>query len=122
MHSSPLLKSTTEYAITLDVVHELHCLNYLRKLIWPEKYHLMETLPRAEIHLDHCVDIIRQSLQCSADITPMPWQRKENGDLGINLAVEHSCLDWESIHEWAEERQIWDEGEVYVNGTSDGLL
>lgn len=49
-------------------------------------------------HVDHCIDEIRQSLMCHADITllvsdwiddyPGPWP---------NFNVNHNCVNWDSI-------------------------
>ncbi|KAI9746203.1 MAG: hypothetical protein M1818_000884 [Claussenomyces sp. TS43310] len=41
-NTSRALVDSENYVMTLDVVHQLHCLNRLRKLIWPERYHLLE--------------------------------------------------------------------------------
>lgn len=40
MLSSPTLQipATDDYLVELDVFHELHCLNDLRKMLWPEFY------------------------------------------------------------------------------------
>lgn len=71
------------YIIGLDVLHQLHCLNMLRKSLYPDRYDLYENLTGVELslaknhtgistqiyHLDrrfvlsmfleHCVDSIR---------------------------------------------------------------
>lgn len=41
----------------------------LYKGIHPEYYHLPK--PSDTIHLDHCIDYLRQSAMCSVDITPV---------------------------------------------------
>lgn len=55
-------------------------------------------------HLDHCIDSIRQSLMCSADITPLPfvWWRKYD-QLMPASAVTHTCRDFSAIQDWAKE-------------------
>lgn len=56
-------------------------------------------------HLDHCIDSIRQSLMCSADVTPLPyvWWRKYD-QLMPASAVTHTCRDFDAIRDWAKER------------------
>jgi hypothetical protein len=68
-------------------------------------------------HLDHCIDSIRQSLMCSADITPLPyvWWRKF-GQLMPTSAVTHTCRDFEAIRDWAKEHRAGKvEKEVHVH-------
>jgi hypothetical protein len=72
----------------------------------------METLPTAEVHLDHCVDIIRQSLQC---ITPLTWRARSGGSLRVDVWAEHRCVDSDRLHAWARERLVWDDDEVFLN-------
>lgn len=36
------LPGTEDYLVELEVYHQLHCLNVLRKLLYPERYHLLE--------------------------------------------------------------------------------
>lgn len=67
------------YASILDVYHQLHCLNSLRQIAYGEYYNM--TIGRAdeftmrEIHINHCVDILMQALQCSgnANLITMHW-------------------------------------------------
>lgn len=72
--------TTDKYLVQLEVFHNLHCLNDLRKLLYPERYHMLEkaTLKNGTIdrnsfgfrHWDHCIDSLRQALMCNADIAP----------------------------------------------------
>ncbi|KAF8863089.1 hypothetical protein BDZ45DRAFT_584496, partial [Acephala macrosclerotiorum] len=65
---------TSGYIIGLNIFHEVHCLNNLRMLIWPEYYaeeikrmgmHGKEMSDEERVgHLDHCIDTPRQSLMC----------------------------------------------------------
>ena len=65
------------YAATLDVYHQLHCLNALRHIAYGNYYNrsLVNTdTPKPTmdvIHVNHCVDIIMQALQCSGNVNFM---------------------------------------------------
>ncbi|KAF1924805.1 uncharacterized protein M421DRAFT_71617, partial [Didymella exigua CBS 183.55] len=90
----------------LDVLHTLHCLNILRKALYPEYYvrhHSNSTFGR--YHLEHCVDIIRQSIQCHSDITPIPlrWFSSVNTTF-IDSDQVHTCKNFQKVREWATER------------------
>ncbi|CAA7259148.1 unnamed protein product [Cyclocybe aegerita] len=56
------------YVIELDVFHQPHCLNMLRKAINADYY--PETNHFDAKHWSHCIESIRQSLICSADVMP----------------------------------------------------
>lgn len=60
------------YAATMDVFHQLHCLNTLRKLAYPDYYtnpKMFNEWPLVQdIHMNHCVDILLQVIQCSGNL------------------------------------------------------
>ncbi|KAL4263314.1 ustYa family protein [Pleurotus pulmonarius] len=109
----------------LDVFHQLHCLDYVRKAIEPERYgnshHGRSSLARRRAskdlphvsdteHISHCIDMIRQSLMCSADISVISWYMPEAS------SPEHTprplprfdqtrmCRDFDSLRDWARSR------------------
>ncbi|KAF9740465.1 hypothetical protein PMIN06_012999 [Paraphaeosphaeria minitans] len=107
--TSPIPGDEGHYVVILEVFHQLHCLQHLRRrLFWNETEQGSpdEVEGLAMKHLDHCVDSIRQSLMCSADVTPLPyvWWRKYN-QLMPTTAVTHTCRDFEAIRDWAKEHR-----------------
>lgn len=58
-------------------------------------------------HLDHCIDMIRQNILCSADVTPLPFiwvkERQENLQVG---KVLRTCRDFDAIRQWGLENQV----------------
>lgn len=99
------------YLIGLDVFHQLHCLDNIRKALWPDRYaaseHMggqgMSLLSRK--HVDHCIDQLRQSVMCQSDLTPnwLQWDENHQTHLGAR-DMEHSCRSFERVQEWAKER------------------
>jgi hypothetical protein len=58
-------------------------------------------------HLEHCYDALRQSLMCTADITPLPWKWVEAENKAKEVAkVAHTCKDFEAIRHWARINQV----------------
>lgn len=56
-------------------------------------------------NLDHCIDHLRQLVQCQGDITPIPTRYREG--IGLNYIDSdrwHTCRDWSSITQWVEKR------------------
>ena len=63
----------------IDVFHQLHCLNSLRKLVYSEYYNWTSANAHHPelwyIHNNHCVDILMQNIMCNAntDLYTMQW-------------------------------------------------
>jgi len=58
------------------------------------------------IHLDHCIDSMRQSFMCSSDISPITWKWNETSQNARGqLTTLHTCRDFEAIRQWALEHQ-----------------
>jgi hypothetical protein len=59
-------------------------------------------------HLNHCLDMVRQTIQCFADVTPMPARLGDN-ESGLLISyrsdTEHMCHDFEKVKEWASARR-----------------
>ncbi|KAI0396798.1 hypothetical protein F5Y17DRAFT_417836 [Xylariaceae sp. FL0594] len=102
------------YWATTTVQHTLHCLNHIRKALYgPEYYPIIR--PEAEDHwphLNHCVDIIRQSLECVADITPLPLTfNADAGIYGADVQRMHTCRNYDPLIAYFKSRGgDWREG------------
>lgn len=58
-------------------------------------------------HLEHCYDALRQSLMCSADITPLPWVWSDKAQEAKEVArVTHTCRDFDVLRNWAREHAV----------------
>ncbi|KAH8703314.1 hypothetical protein BGW36DRAFT_369138 [Talaromyces proteolyticus] len=77
--------------------HDIHCVIYLRDAIKD----LMANKPVDDklIHINHCYDSLRQSIQCRADDTPLyiPYRSKLTGD-----GQFRRCRDWNALTSWAQ--------------------
>ncbi|KAK1984741.1 hypothetical protein LZ30DRAFT_812672 [Colletotrichum cereale] len=98
------------YAGMLDVFHHLHCLRMIRigytLDLYPEYQPMLssQTGELIPMHIDHCIDELRQAVMCRADVTvltsdwidwhPKPW---------LNFNVEHECVNWERIFRWSKD-------------------
>ncbi|KAK8253041.1 hypothetical protein HDK77DRAFT_437343 [Phyllosticta capitalensis] len=115
----------------VDVMHNLHCLNMLRKHVddvnfkqtdgtgggeaTHGKTHSHEIQPGFErVHIDHCINQIREALMCSADVTPVSlktteWNRVEHGEEKRSLLVigeterRHTCRDFGALRSWVSD-------------------
>ncbi|KAK0509232.1 hypothetical protein JMJ35_008603 [Cladonia borealis] len=109
----PIPGDSHHYIVELNVFHQLHCLDTIRKGLYPDHYPSIRPGPNGEDevfgreHLDHCVDSIRQSLMCSADISPITWtwSEKQQG-AKAQAEVLHTCRDYGRLRDWALGRQL----------------
>ncbi|KAK4240933.1 hypothetical protein C8A03DRAFT_30900 [Achaetomium macrosporum] len=113
-HPTLAIPGTDDYLVQLDVFHQLHCVDDLRKLLWPERYPGLEELKdengvidreqHAFLHWDHCIDALRQTIMCHADISPISWRVNMPGNHMIipQLSTTHTCRNFTKVREWAE--------------------
>ncbi|KAH8803632.1 hypothetical protein F5884DRAFT_889025 [Xylogone sp. PMI_703] len=110
-----------QYLVTLEVFHQLHCLDYLRHASYSRdgNHHPGESEWSKSKHLDHCSDYLRQVLMCHGDMTPITldrtkWgmeqeTRRERDELPVppfkpDFAIMHTCRNWDLIYEFALQR------------------
>ncbi|KAJ3552560.1 hypothetical protein NM688_g4090 [Phlebia brevispora] len=112
----PFPDDPKNYIIQLSVFHQMHCLNIIRKALRPEHYIdpitgdlgiIKQDMLR--MHLNHCVDSLRQHLMCAGDISPVVWQWNDQDDRAhINMDVLHTCRDFDMIVDWAKAHKSQD--------------
>jgi hypothetical protein len=89
-----------KYMANLEVFHTAHCLNMLRKMIYPEYYKPYGAAERG--HLEHCVETIRQSLMCNSGtgLVTFHWVRGIEEPYS-DYNTYHQCRDPDAVLEWA---------------------
>ncbi|KAJ7653983.1 hypothetical protein DFH06DRAFT_1203397 [Mycena polygramma] len=99
------LSDRESYVSTLDIFHQLHCLDTLRKQASTGyNYHRVSGK-----HIRHCIGVLRQALMCSADITTVVWQWSEKLQIAEQRDdIVHVCRDFDQIREWADQRTFLD--------------
>ncbi|SMY25978.1 unnamed protein product [Zymoseptoria tritici ST99CH_1A5] len=117
------------YVAGIDVLHKLHCVNHIRKALNPDYYNMTASTKFQRYHIDHCLDIIRQSLECSSDLTLNPtrwWPGLDDGKNFIDSDQVHTCRNFTKVKQWAFERwdswhRVGDRHSPPVNAESLGL-
>lgn len=96
----------------LGVFHALHCLKMVRHWIHPD-YYFADATEHARwkmgIHVDHCIEYIRENLMCHPDISLVThrWVTTENGWRPSNKdTAPHECANWDALNKWAGNRAI----------------
>jgi hypothetical protein len=93
---------------TLDVHHTLHCVNVVRKGLYPDYYQDKHNTPAAaQLHLEHCLDYVRQSVMCHGDLTPVRLFYHEQLEREVaDFETWHTCRDYSVIRDWAVENVV----------------
>ncbi|KAL9044034.1 MAG: hypothetical protein Q9214_002801 [Letrouitia sp. 1 TL-2023] len=105
------------YIATVEVFHHLHCLNVVRQYATRDRYPegLVPTILKynspavAVAHVDHCIEVLRTSLTCNADLTPYLWYKEPNGGDGApreDFQATHKCKRFDRILDWVKENGV----------------
>ncbi|PMD46911.1 hypothetical protein L207DRAFT_551790 [Hyaloscypha variabilis F] len=119
-----------QYYVNVEVFHQLHCLNLLRKTnYWNHDYYaklgeneFVNEDHIVRIHADHCLDALREQLMCTADIGVLPYVRvKDKGRAYPDFpAAPHMCRNFDDIREWARDAQLGKEWTQYLRDPQPG--
>jgi Mycotoxin biosynthesis protein UstYa len=89
--------------------------------IYPKRFNHSMIRPDGKVHyvrwlhIDHCIESIRQSLTCNADIsaTTYKWTKSKRIDPVMN--VVHKCRDFDRLQEWVKSRWVpWGNRQSHV--------
>ncbi|KAE9379888.1 hypothetical protein N431DRAFT_448721 [Stipitochalara longipes BDJ] len=99
------------YYATLEVFHQLHCLNMVRMATYKEHYDLVHAFgDRPEWlrkHIDHCIDMLRQRLTCTSDIGLVTAVWVESyGEPYPDFNTQHQCRNFEKVQTWAKYHEL----------------
>ncbi|OAA56509.1 hypothetical protein LEL_10959 [Akanthomyces lecanii RCEF 1005] len=123
-HDYPVLLEkdygTGQYLASLDVFHQLHCVDLLRKATHREYYDKHEGsfagAPENVVqgHLQHCVEMLRQTLMCHGDISLLTYNWVEGRSMPHpNFNTVHTCKKWDTLIKWNMHRDVtveWEDG------------
>lgn len=93
------------YGAQLDVFHQLHCLNSLRQIAYGTYYNRSMANPVEsgiqETHINHCVDILMQALQCSANVNlvTMHWVETQPYPFP-DFSINRQCIAFDDLTRW----------------------
>ncbi|RDW58855.1 hypothetical protein BP6252_13331 [Coleophoma cylindrospora] len=91
------------YWITgLDVFHQIHCLNKLRKALYPDYYFDPDPPHVQLLHVEHCIDYLRQAILCSADMTEVHVLWFESAQrYAPDFKTVHTCRNIQPLIDWS---------------------
>ncbi|KPI40957.1 uncharacterized protein AB675_10613 [Cyphellophora attinorum] len=96
--------------VSLSMFHHLHCLDSIRHHIHGSACPSRDSRSDADgfpIHLDHCIDTLRQWIMCQPDLTLRPIVWREDGlSAKANNTIVHQCVNWTALGGWLSEHAL----------------
>lgn len=102
------------YIAQVDVFHQIHCLNELRKEMHRDYYYNGQH--KSEIHQSHkahCIHMLLQALMCSADVGVITHNWVHNERIPepktrpmADFNVVKKCVNFEGLIEWTKKRSV----------------
>ncbi|KAF4963709.1 hypothetical protein FSARC_8306 [Fusarium sarcochroum] len=107
---------------TFSFLHNLHCLKEIREYMLPDFYPktaaFHKPTPEAPIpeHLDHCIDILRQSELCHADMSLMAFEWHEDKPKPVDIHhAQHICANEDKVMEFIGKNSVPPFGSILVH-------
>ncbi|KAH9222238.1 hypothetical protein DL95DRAFT_402213 [Leptodontidium sp. 2 PMI_412] len=97
------------YMGNIEVFHQLHCLNRIRKLFYNRtREDVHDEIPEMrEPHTTHCFEYLRQVIQCHGDVGIMSLGWDATGEAYTAIfETERQCRNFELIREWTKKHQV----------------
>lgn len=103
------------FVAQVDVFHQIHCLNELRKEIFYDHYYNGPADTVHKDHKSHCIHMLLQNLMCHADTEIVTHNWVHNSRIPDpkerplpDFDVVKQCRDFDRILEWARENAVGD--------------
>ncbi|KAL7957633.1 hypothetical protein V8C34DRAFT_314644 [Trichoderma compactum] len=130
--SSDHLKTPSgDFPVLFEFNHHLHCLNLIRKSVYfnyayysdPNYpgHHLGKDEETIAKHVTHCIDMLRQVIQCKPDLGVFGQYWVKDPAQGIDgsfvdFNTNHKCIEWEPVREWVHAHQTLEDMVVELQG------
>jgi hypothetical protein len=95
------------YMANVEVIHQLHCMDMLRKASWGDHANSSDK-NFWRIHLDHCIEMLRQNIMCRGDVTMITYDWVEGvKDPFPNFNIPHRCRNFDNVLKWIDEHRVF---------------
>ncbi|KAJ4860478.1 hypothetical protein T069G_05466 [Trichoderma breve] len=102
------------YLATFEYTHQLHCLYNLFRASYMDSYpdekaSYDENPQEWHGRVDHCIEILRQKLECDRDtgLVLYDWVKGRKAPTA-NFNVARMCYNWEPVEKWAQNHEVVD--------------
>ncbi|CAN8105070.1 unnamed protein product [Discula destructiva] len=103
----------SEYVVGVTFTHTMHCLNSLRKKMYPGRYHHTSWIDEHGNftyerwwHTDHCIEMLRRYIACHADTTAFTYDWIDDSSILVHPGTVHTCKNFDLVMDWLEEHRV----------------
>lgn len=87
----------------MDVFHNIHCLDYLRREAYSEYYSASAKSPLGKQHLDHCIQILLEDLTCRPNMQIITYRWMDDHPMPVpDFVQKEKCWDIEEVIKWKD--------------------
>ncbi|KAI8946933.1 hypothetical protein F4801DRAFT_31548 [Xylaria longipes] len=74
---------------------------------YAEKSAVFSTPFKLRTHLDHCIEMLRQLIVCSADLHIIGYHWVEHVDYPWpDFSINRQCRNWDHVMDWIQQRKV----------------
>ncbi|KAF2968367.1 hypothetical protein GQX73_g5232 [Xylaria multiplex] len=123
LHNSSVMlpiESGGGYMASLEAAHQMHCLDMLRKFsfrdYYADKVAVFSDPFKLRTHMDHCIEMLRQVIMCSADLHIITYDWVDHVDYPWpDFSINRQCRNWDHMIDWIQQRKA-------LTSAPDGIL
>lgn len=122
---APTASDEDLFPVQIDVFHQIHCLNAVRKQMhydyyFADKYGSDGPDDMHWMHMRHCLHMVLQSLTCSAAVDLVPHRWVENDDVPFaQFGISKQCRNFDKLRQWNQENAIKDVRAIWPHDKTD---
>ncbi|KAL7939301.1 hypothetical protein V8C35DRAFT_286277 [Trichoderma chlorosporum] len=113
-----------DFPVLFEFNHHMHCLNLIRKSVYFNHdyysspsypgHHLGKDRETITKHVTHCIDMLRQVIQCKPDLGVFGQYWVKDAAQGVDgsfvdFNTIHKCIDWKPVREWVRAHETLEE-------------
>ncbi|KAI0879014.1 hypothetical protein GGS24DRAFT_276867 [Hypoxylon argillaceum] len=114
LHNSSVIlpvESGGGYMASMEASHQMHCLDMLRKFSYRDYYAdkaaVFSDPFKLRTHMDHCIEMLRQVIMCSADLHIITYDWVDHVDYPWpDFSINRQCRNWDDVMEWVRQRKV----------------
>ncbi|KAG1810546.1 uncharacterized protein BJ212DRAFT_1279090, partial [Suillus subaureus] len=98
------------YMAIVEVIHQLHCIDMLRRVSWGTLFPLQPTscLLICYTSNQYCIEMLRQNIMCRGDVAMLTYDWVEGLENPFpNFNVPHQCRNFEKVLNWVDEHRVF---------------
>ncbi|KAI0189057.1 hypothetical protein F4808DRAFT_454100 [Astrocystis sublimbata] len=101
------MKDGSGYLGYLEAHHMLHCVKRIYQFRHQGAYpELKGGDTFSSMHIDHCLEVLREGIMCNADISMNTFFWKDPRTIKGDRSGARKCTNWDRIQDWADNRRV----------------